>query len=91
MLIGRDGTEILFRPRAWRNPEVILAAIDANAPADRVVEADVPSPSGDLPRPPRIGRRGSVFAGRAPIFMMAAGALLAAVAGAALFMISRAH
>ena len=91
MLIGRDGTEILFRPRAWRNPEVILAAIDANAPADRVVEADVPSPSGDLPKPPRIGRRGSVFAGRAPIFMMAAGALLAAVAGAALFMISRAH
>ena len=45
----------------------------------------------DLPKPPRIGRRGSVFAGRAPIFMMAAGALLAAVAGAALFMISRAH
>ena len=91
MLIGRDGTEILFRPPAWRNPELILAAIDANAPADRVIEADVPSPSAELPKPPRIGRRGSVFAGRAPIFMMAAGLLLAAVAGTALYMISRAH
>lgn len=91
MLIGRDGTEILFRPPAWRNPDMVLAAIDANAPADRVIQADTPSPSAELPRPPRVGRRGSVFAGRAPFFMMFAGLLLAAVAGAALLVMTQAH
>src|SRR6266480_126191 len=62
-LIARDGTEILFRPRAWTNPQLILAAIDTNAPAERVIQADTPSPSADMPAPPRAQRQGLIVAG----------------------------
>ncbi len=34
LLVGRDGTVITFRPPVWRNPGVVLSAIDSNAPAD---------------------------------------------------------
>jgi hypothetical protein len=91
LLIARDGTEILFRPHAWRNPQLILAAIETNAPADRVIQADTPSPSAEMPAPPKVRRRGSILAGRANLLMMAAGLLLALVAGSALLVISRGH
>ena len=83
-LIARDGTEILFRPRAWNNPQLILAAIDTNTPRERVIQADTPSPSADMPTPPHQERRGSIVAGRAPILLVLAGLLIAAVAGLAL-------
>ena len=83
-LIARDGTEILFRPRAWNNPQLILAAIDTNTPRERVIQADTPSPSADMPAPPHQERRGTIVAGRAPILLVLAGLLIAAVAGLAL-------
>lgn len=92
VLIGRDGTEITFRPPMWRNPQLILSAIEGNAPADRMITADTPSPSAELPPPPRAARpKGSVFAGRASMLLAAAGLVLAAVAAAALFAMSRGH
>ena len=91
VLIGRDGTQILFQPPWWRNAQLILAAIDTNVPAERVVAADTPSPSADLPPMPHMKRRGSVFAGRAAMLMVAAGAILALVGAAALFAINRGH
>jgi hypothetical protein len=83
-LIGRDGTEILFRPPVWRNAERILGAIDANVPPERVIQADTPSPSADLPPAPAAPGRGSLLAGRGPMLMVAAGLILAVVAGVAL-------
>jgi hypothetical protein len=58
----------------------VLAAIDGNAPAARLVDVEEPSPSADLPRPPKTRRSGSIIAGRGPILMIAAGLLLVAVA-----------
>jgi hypothetical protein len=84
LLIGHDGTEILFRPPAWRNTKRVLGAIDANVPPDRVIQADSPSPSADLPAAPPVPRRGSVLAGRGPMLLVAAGLALALVAGVAL-------
>jgi hypothetical protein len=88
-LIGRDGTEILFRPRVWRNPALILAAIDGNVPADRIVQADGPSPSVDLPPPPKSQRTGSFMAGRGPLLLVGGGILLIALAAIAFFISSR--
>jgi hypothetical protein len=44
-----------------------------------------------MPAPPKVRRRGSILAGRANLLMMAAGLLLALVAGSALLVISRGH
>ena len=65
LLIGRDGTAIVFRPLLWSQPSVVLDAIDAYSPADRMVPADGPSPSSDLPLPPEDQRSATSGAGRA--------------------------
>jgi zinc protease len=83
LLIGRDGTTISFRPPVWRNPQLLLAAIDGNVPADRAVQADGPSPSSDLPPPPKVPRTGSILAGRAPLLLIVAGLLMVAIAAVA--------
>lgn len=78
LLVGRNGTNVMFRPRVWSNPGVVLAAIDGNAPADRFIESQSPSPSADLPRPPS-NRTGSILAGRGNVLLIAAGAIIAVV------------
>jgi zinc protease len=89
LLIGRDGTEIVFRPRVWRNPALILAAVDGNVAADRVIQAEGPSPSVDLPPPPKPPRTGSIIAGRGPLLMVGGGILLIVIAAIAFYISSR--
>jgi zinc protease len=86
LLVGRDGTVITFRPPVWRNPGVVLAAIDSNAPADRLVNLEGPSPSAELPRAPKTRRQGSILAGRAPQLLIFAGLVLVGIA-ATLFVV----
>jgi len=81
LLVGRDGTHILYRPQMWRNPELILSTIDGNAPPDRFVSADGPGPSAELPKPPS-RRKGSMLAGRGPLLLVGGGLLLLALAAA---------
>jgi predicted Zn-dependent peptidase len=88
-LIGRDGTEILFRPRVWRNPALILAAIDGNVAADRVIHADGPSPSADLPPPPKQRGTGSIIGGRGAMLLVGGGILLIVIAAIAFYLSSR--
>ena len=83
LLIGADGTQVLFSPPVWRDPRMILAAIDTSTPAARTVEADTPSPSQDLPPPPRIRRQGSPLAGRSSMLLVVAGVILMGVAAVA--------
>jgi zinc protease len=79
LLIGRDGSDVLFRPPMWRNPALIMSVIDRNTPADRFVEVEGPGPSAELPRPPKL-RRGSIIAGRGPLLIAGAGLILLAIA-----------
>ena len=90
LLIGRDGSEVVFRPLAWRHPQLVLGAIDNNTPRDRMIHADTPSPSADMPAPPQPARQGSVLGGRAAaMLLMVAGVLIAVVAAVALMQMSR--
>jgi hypothetical protein len=91
LLVGRDGTEITFRPPVWRNPRQVLAAIDANAPADRLVDLEGPSPSSQLPRAPKTRRKGSIIAGRAPVLLIVAGLVLVGIAATLLLVLNGKH
>jgi zinc protease len=79
LLIGRDGTHVMFRPPMWRNARLVMATIDGNTPPDRLVDVEGPGPSADLPRPP-IPRGGSILAGRGPLLLVGTGLLLVALA-----------
>jgi zinc protease len=91
MLVGRDGTEITFRPPVWRNPGQVLAAIDRNAPADRLVDLEGPSPSAELPRAPKTRRKGSIISGRAPLLLIIAGLVLVGIAATLLLLLNGRH
>jgi len=91
LLVGRDGTEITFRPPVWRNPRQVLAAIDANAPADRLVDLEGPSPSSQLPRAPKTRRKGSIIAGRGPLLLIVAGLVLVGIAATLLLVLGAKH
>lgn len=92
LLIGRDGSEILFQPPMWPHAQLILGAIEGNAPPDRMISADTPSPSADLPPPPRMPKRArSVFTARAPIVIAVAGFIVAVLAAVALIATTQSH
>ena len=80
LLVGRDGTQILFRPRLWRDPHLLLAAIDGNTPADRIIQAEGESPSAGLPMPPKPARTGSAIARFRSMMLVGTGVLLIAIA-----------